>query len=109
MMLWRGRLVFRQYIKNKRHKYGIKFYELCTHDGLGMTIEIYGGQHINNEHSIGQTGAAVLKLMQPFLDKGYHVFTDNYYNLVALTNFLTTKKTYIAGTLRSDRKGNPKR
>ena len=23
MMLWRGRLVFRKYIKNKRHKYGI--------------------------------------------------------------------------------------
>lgn len=109
MMLWRGRLVFRQYIKNKRHKYGIKFYELCTHDGLVMTVEIYGGQHINDEHSLGQTGATVLKLMQPFLDKGYHVFTDNYYNSVALTNFLTTKKTYITGTLRSDRKGNPKK
>ena len=25
MMLWRGRLMFRQYIKNKRHKYGTKF------------------------------------------------------------------------------------
>ena len=109
MMLWRGRLVFRQYIKNKRHKYGIKFYELCTHDDLVMTIEIYGGQHINDEHSLGQTGATVLKLMQPFLDKGYHVFIDNYYNSVALTNFLTTKKTYITGTLRSDRKGNPKK
>ena len=23
MMLWRGRLVFRQYIKNKKHKYGV--------------------------------------------------------------------------------------
>lgn len=26
MILWRGRLVFRQYIKNKRHKYGVKSY-----------------------------------------------------------------------------------
>lgn len=26
MVLWRGRLVFRQYIKGKRHKYGIKIY-----------------------------------------------------------------------------------
>jgi hypothetical protein len=26
MILWRGRLSFRQYIKNKRHKYGIKLY-----------------------------------------------------------------------------------
>ena len=24
MMLWRGRLVFRQYIKTKGHKYGVK-------------------------------------------------------------------------------------
>ena len=34
VMLWGGRLFFRQYIKNKRHKYGIKFYELCTYDEL---------------------------------------------------------------------------
>ncbi|XP_037911917.1 piggyBac transposable element-derived protein 4-like [Hermetia illucens] len=30
MMLWQGRLLFRQYIKNKKHKYGIKLYELCS-------------------------------------------------------------------------------
>lgn len=29
MVLWRGRLLFRQYIKNKRHKYGIKLYVLA--------------------------------------------------------------------------------
>lgn len=30
MLLWQGRLIFRQYIKNKRNKFSIKFYELCT-------------------------------------------------------------------------------
>ena len=44
MMLWRDILVFRQYIKNKGHKYGINFYELCTYDGLVLTAEAYGGQ-----------------------------------------------------------------
>ncbi|XP_065667601.1 piggyBac transposable element-derived protein 4-like [Hydra vulgaris] len=34
MILWKGRLVFRQYVKNKRHKYGIKFYELCESDSI---------------------------------------------------------------------------
>ena len=29
IVLWRGHLIFRQYIKNKKHKYGVKFYELC--------------------------------------------------------------------------------
>ena len=108
MMLWRGRLVFRQYIKNKRHKYGIKFYELCTYDGLVLTVEAYGGQGFNDEHNLGQTTTVVLKLMNPFLIKGYDVFTDNYYNSVALTEFLSKQGTYLTGTLRKDRKGNSK-
>ena len=79
MMLWRVCFVFRQYIKNKSHKYGLKFYELFMHDGLVLTIETYGGQSFNDEHNHGQTATIVLKLMNPFLNKGY--------NSVALTEF----------------------
>ena len=41
MMLWLERLVFRQCIKNKRHKCGIKFFELLTNDGFLLKTEIY--------------------------------------------------------------------
>ena len=109
MMLWRGRLIFRQYIKNKRHKYGIKIYELCTHDELVLSAEIYGGRGFNDVNNLGQTAAIVLKLMKPYLEKRYHVFTDSYYNSVSLTEFLSSKGTYITGTLRKDRKRNPKK
>ena len=109
MMLWRGRLIFRQYIKNKPHKYGIKFYELCTHDGLVLSAEIYGGQGFSDVNNLGQTAAIVLKLMEPYLEKRHHVFTDNYYNSVSLTEFLSSKGTYITGTLRKDRKRNPRK
>ena len=34
MMFWRSRLVFRQYVKIKRHKYSVKFFELSMVDGL---------------------------------------------------------------------------
>ena len=108
-MLWRGRLIFWQYSENIRHKYGIKFYELCTHDGLVLSAEIYGGQGFNDVDNLGQTVAIVLKLMEPYLEKGYHVSTDNYYNSVSLTKFLSSKGTYITGTLRKDRKRNPKK
>ena len=27
---WRGRLIFRQYIPNKAHRYGIKLFKLCS-------------------------------------------------------------------------------
>ena len=47
--------------------------------------------------------------MSEFLNKGYHLFTDNWYNSVSLTEFLSQKKTYVTGTLRADRKRNPKK
>ena len=58
MMLWRGRLVFRQYIKNI-HKYGVKFFELCTDDGLVFKIEMYSGTKFTDTESLGQTGSIV--------------------------------------------------
>ena len=107
MMLWRGRLVFRQYIKNKRHKYGVKFFELCTNDGFVLKTEIYSGTKFADIQSMGQTAAIVIHLMNPYLDKSYHVFTDNWYNSVPLTKYMSDRKTYITRTLRADRKHQP--
>ena len=107
MMLWRGRLVFHQYIKNKRHKYGAKFFELCTNDGFMLKTEIYSGTKFADMQSMGQTAAIDIHLMNPYLDKGYHVFTDNWYNSVPLTKYMSDRKTYITGTLRADRKHQP--
>ena len=100
MTLWRGR--------NNRQKYGIKFLELCTHDGLVLTDEDYGGEGFQDPNNLGQTRVIVLKLIKPYLNKGYYVFTDNYYNSVQSTGYLSSKSSYIAGTLRKDRKSNPK-
>ena len=36
IMFWRGRLIFRQYIKNKKLKYDVKLYELCESDGIAI-------------------------------------------------------------------------
>lgn len=33
MVPWRGRLVFRQYIPTKSHKYGVKLFKLCSTEG----------------------------------------------------------------------------
>ena len=39
--------------------------------------------------------------MEPYLDKGYHLFTDNWYNALPLTKYMSFWRTYITGTLRS--------
>lgn len=41
---FRGRLIFRQYIPNKAHKYGIKIYKLCTPQGYTSNFIIYAGK-----------------------------------------------------------------
>nr|CAI5847847.1 unnamed protein product [Callosobruchus analis] len=44
MLLFRERLSFRMYVKNKKAKYGIKFFKLCAPNGYVFNIEIYKGK-----------------------------------------------------------------
>lgn len=108
LLLHRGRLLFRQYIKTKAAKYGIKFYELTTSDGYVLNITIYKGADVNSIEKGSKTANIVLQLMQPYLNKGHHLFMDNFYNSVDLSTHLLSKKTHTTGTLRSNRRSNPK-
>jgi len=108
MVLFRGRLVFRQYIKNKRHKYGIKLYMLTESGGLVHRIMIYSGQGNDTSDDFTHTEYVVVKLMEGLTGCGRSLYMDNYYNSVKLAHILLTKGTYCTGTLRTNRKGNPK-
>ncbi|KAJ8938073.1 hypothetical protein NQ314_011616 [Rhamnusium bicolor] len=92
LLLYRGRLSFRQYIKGKKAKYGIKFYELCSPNGYVHNIELYQGKNEIIDASESKVNGVVLR----------------YYNSVGLANKLLQLKTHITGTLRSNRKQNPK-
>lgn len=108
LLLFRGRLSFRTYMKNKKTKYGIKFYELCSPEGYILNVEIYKGQGQKPiEEDLSKIDALVIRLMQPYLNKGHHLFIDNYYNSVTLANRLLQNQTHVTGTLRSNRRGNP--
>ena len=45
-----------------------------------MNVEIYSGKPTPDIHSLSQTGAIILNLMENFLSKGYLLYTDNFYN-----------------------------
>lgn len=108
MILFRGRLSFRQYIKSKAHKYGIKLYELTTSDGYILNIIIYQGKGTLIDHNKGHTFEVVKKLMHNYIDKGHILFLDNFYNSVELSEYLMEHKTNMCGTLQANRYGNPK-
>lgn len=107
MVLWRGRLFFRQYIKNKRHKYGIKIYTLTEPNGLVLKTLIYTGK--KGEFSgKGHTSKVVHHLLEGKENNGHSIFMDNFYNSHELAKTLLDKKTYCTGTLQSNRQQNPK-
>lgn len=103
---FRGRLSFRQYIKNKRHKFGIKLFKLCVNKGYTYNLSVYCGTEKNEGQSVA-TGV-VFSLINDLLDKGRTLYTDNYYTSVALAHALLRRNTYLVGTLRTNRKLNPK-
>ncbi|KAJ8965739.1 hypothetical protein NQ314_003928 [Rhamnusium bicolor] len=49
-----------------------------------------------------------MKFMEHFLDKVHHLVMDHYYNRVPLFNKLLQRKMHTTGTIRSNRRGNPK-
>jgi hypothetical protein len=58
LMLWKGRLNFKQYILTKRYRFGVKLFILCDcHTGFIMDFIIYAGQQteiqLDREFGIG--------------------------------------------------------
>ncbi|XP_060846172.1 piggyBac transposable element-derived protein 4-like [Rhopalosiphum padi] len=49
-----------------------------------------------------------MELAADYLDEGRTMFTDNWYTSVSLANELLSRSTNLVGTLRSNRKFNPK-
>ncbi|XP_022163985.1 piggyBac transposable element-derived protein 4-like, partial [Myzus persicae] len=107
MVLWRGRLVFRQFIHGKRHKYGIKMYVMTDSLGFVLKCIIYSGSNDTEVGGKGHVTNVVKKLLEGKLGVGHSIYMDNYYNSVELAQYLLNNNTYCTGTLRANRKNNP--
>lgn len=100
LLLHRRRLGFRQYIKGKKAKYGIKLNELCSPDSYVLNIEMYKGKQFSSGTLTSKIDNLVQRFMAPYLEKGHHLVMDNYYNSINFSNLLLKHKTHITGTLR---------
>lgn len=43
MVPFRGRLIFKQFIPRKAHKYGVKLFKICEANGYTHNIKVYAG------------------------------------------------------------------
>lgn len=97
-----GRISFRQYIPNKRYKYGLKLFKLCTCISYTYNLAIYCGKEQQpTKGSVAEN--MVLKLMNGLENQGRTLYTDNWYTSVRLAKTLLQKKTNLIGTVRKNR------
>ena len=112
LILYKGRLHFKQYIRTKIAKFGVKLYELTTCDGITLDFLVYCGKgmfaddDINSEMPSSERIPSVL--METFLGKGHVLFTDNYYTSPTIAKYLIASKIHLCGTVRSNRYNYPK-
>ena len=102
---FRGRVIFRVYIKNKPDKYGIKMFTVCdSKTGYVLRTEVYTGKGQQDNSIIG----LFQRLLSGYLDKGHTVFMDRFYSSPAVFDFLWARKTTAVGTCMTNRKELPR-
>lgn len=110
LMLWKGRLSFKQYIPSKRHRFGVKLFLLCdceTKFVLNFIVYTGAETEIDNYPEVGISGSVVLTLMKNYLKKNHTLFIDNWYSSPTLFERLLEEKTKSCGTVKRTRNGMP--
>ena len=105
LILFRGCIMFRQYLKQKCHKYGIKLFKLCCESGYTYAFRVYVGKNLDKENTTPTN--VVMSLCRDVFNKGHTLYTDNYtYTSLDLAYKSLHNNTHLVGTLRSNRRGN---
>jgi hypothetical protein len=108
--------VLQQYLpKKQHHRWGVKVWMLCdsvVNYVLGFYVykgKIITAQEKQEQNEFGQGFVVVKKLLTigNYLNKGFHVFTDNFFASIPLASRLYELGTYYTATIRSNRKGLP--
>jgi len=102
----KARCRFTQFMPNKPDKFGIKFWILAeVSSKYCLNITPYLGKDEERVDSLGTH--TVMKLMEPYLGRGYNVTTDNFFTSKDLALKLVDKRTSLVGTVRLNRKEIP--
>lgn len=111
LMLYKGRLIFKQYIPSKRSRYGIKTFALCdSSNGYFWNFITYVSSKkmdfdVPNDmrERLSFTEKVVIHLTGPLHGLHYHLTTDNFFISLQLGEFLYQHGMTLTGTWRSNR------
>lgn len=107
MVPFTGRVVAKQFVRNKPNPEGTKVFVRCSSNGMAHDFELYQGKGtgVSADHShLGLGGSVVMRLVE-HLPHGPNVrcFMDNYFSSVPLFRELKIIGMLASGTIRSNR------
>ncbi|XP_039277065.1 piggyBac transposable element-derived protein 4-like [Nilaparvata lugens] len=108
LLSFRGRCIFRMYMKNKPDKYGLKIVSLCdakTYYFLGGIP--YLGKERREIENVSKPTSYVLNLVDSLKNSNRNVTTDNWFTSCELADKLTSKKLTLVGTMRKNKREIP--
>jgi hypothetical protein len=108
IVLYKGRVVFRQYIPKKHKRFGIRIYKLCDSVSHTYDTSVYLGKQ--RQHATAQitvTHRRMLQVIRRAEGLDHKIFMDNYFTSPALFGYLFQLKINACGTVRHDRRGMP--
>uniref|UniRef100_A0A1B6E2X5 PiggyBac transposable element-derived protein domain-containing protein n=1 Tax=Clastoptera arizonana TaxID=38151 RepID=A0A1B6E2X5_9HEMI len=103
---FRGRCSFRQYMKSKPAKYGLKVLTMTDAKTYYVkTMEVYlGKQPEGSPYEVSNRPSdVVLRLVKTIENSGRNITADNWFTSIPLVNQLLNKKLTYVGTVRKDK------
>ena len=94
---------------NKPDKFGIKFWMAVDAESHYLVNGFpYLGKNEHRPQNQSLSEYIVLKLVEPYLNKGRNVTCDNFFTSLKLAKSIKAKKTSIVGTMNKIRPEIPK-
>ena len=102
LLLFKGRLAFKQYIPSKRSRFGIKTFVLTdAATSYCLDFKIFSGKQDNEKkHEFGKSGSIVMKLLKNYLGKNHLLYCDNWYTSPKLFLKLAEKGVGALNTVK---------
>lgn len=108
LIKFKGRVQFRQFLPLKRSRFGLKGFVIAdSSNGYVLNTVIYTGKE-GPTSSKDLASRVVKQLIEPYTNKGYRLYVDNWYTNVPLFLELEEKGVLACGTVRGNRKYLPK-
>lgn len=104
----KARCPFTQYMSSKPDKFGIKFFLLVEVSSKYLCNGFpYLGKNESRPLNQPLGEFVILRLIEPYTNKGYNLTCDNFFTSLPLIEKLEEKKTTLVGTVRSNKKELP--